>query len=192
MNEAFDGWRGRIVAQVMARWNRDMEQAALDELAPCASDALLVLGFGAGVGIRLARERCPEGWVGGADPSAVMLEEATRRNRADVRARRVRLARTGANALPFANACFDGALAVNSVQLWEPFEPSFVEVARVLRPGAHLVTLTHDWAIAKHAPPDVWLERAGRALAAAGFVEPRHWSGGARSGKTLGLAARRS
>ena len=192
MKNPFDGWRGRIAAKVMAGANRDMEQAALDRLAPGPAARVLALGFGAGVGIRLLRARCPEGCVAGVDPSGVMLDEATRRNRADVAAGRVQLVRTGADALPFPAASFDGALAVNSVQLWQPFEPSFVEVARVLRPGARLVTLTHDWAIAHHADPDAWRARAHAALAAAGFVEPEEWHGSARSGRTLGLAARRS
>jgi hypothetical protein len=45
--------------------------------------------------------------------------------------------------LPAPNGAFHGAIAVNSIQLWEPLDDSIGEVARTLRPGGRLVALTH-------------------------------------------------
>lgn len=95
---------------------------------------------------------------------------ATRRHRQAIRGGRVRLSLASVSALPYADASFDVAFAINSVQFWpEPVE-DLKEVRRVLRPGGRL-------AIGVQLP--TWirsaaeLERLGRAVEqqarAAGF-----------------------
>ena len=191
--EAFDGWLGWIAARVMARGNADMEAQAIERLAPAPDHAVLELGFGPGVGIALLDARVPGGRVAGVDPSGEMLRVAERRNREAIRAQRVELVRAAASALPWPDASFDGAIAVNCAQLWDPFVDSAREIARVLRPGAQLVTLTHAWAARRHAPSEAaWLAYARAGLAAAGFTAVQDWRGRARTGATLGLAAERA
>ena len=103
-----------------------------------------------------------------------------------------RLERTTANEMPWHDCTFDGAIAVNSLQLWDPIDASAAEVSRVLKPGAPLVTITHDWALRRHAPSvEVWLQTATAALDGAGFETCRSWMGKAASGGTVTLVARR-
>ncbi|HTO54384.1 MAG TPA: methyltransferase domain-containing protein [Myxococcota bacterium] len=188
----FDGVSGLVAAKVMARVNRDMEAQAIERLSPAPSDRVLVLGFGPGVGIELLLKRLARGRVRGVDPSAVMVKEAARRNRAAIAAHRLELVETDAAHLPFPDAEFDGAIAVNSIQLWEPLPESSSEVARVLRPGARLVSLTHDWAITRHAATvEEWLARTETALLRAGLGQASRALGSARSGRTVGLVVRR-
>jgi ubiquinone/menaquinone biosynthesis C-methylase UbiE len=148
--KVFDGAMGRLVAVEMTRRNRAAESEAIERLTPRPTDHVLTIGFGPGVGLALLAAQVPEGRAIGVDPSAVMVQQANRRNRAAIALGVVELHRTTADALPCADASIDGAIAVNSVMLWEPFDASFADLARVLRPGARLVTITHDWALRKH------------------------------------------
>ncbi len=149
----FDGAAGRMVGPVMARMNRDMERAAVEELAPGPDASVLAVGFGPGVGIAELLPRLPHGVVGGVDPSATMVQQARRRNAGAIEHGQVLLERGTADSIPWPTSTFTGVVAVNSLQLWEPLDASVREVVRVLAPGGRLVTVTHVWAIVKRSPP---------------------------------------
>jgi ubiquinone/menaquinone biosynthesis C-methylase UbiE len=189
----FDGPGAGVVGKVMARQNRAAEAEAVELLDPNDTDRVLVIGFGPGVGVQLLLERVARGWVGGADPSRAMLRQATARNRDPLDAGRLELVPASSDAMPWPAHHFDGAIAVNVMQLCEPIEATATELARLLRPGARLVSLTHDWAIRKHAPTvDAWLADAKCALAARGFIDIDTGQGRAESGTIVRLTARRS
>ncbi|MEI7624391.1 MAG: hypothetical protein WCJ88_12615, partial [Actinomycetes bacterium] len=48
---AWDGWRGRIMATVMARGNADMENAAIEVVNPSPDANVVMIGCGPGVGV---------------------------------------------------------------------------------------------------------------------------------------------
>ena len=186
----FEGVTGRLAGAVMARLNRDMEVAAVDELAPAAGASVLAVGFGPGVGIAELVTRLPHGQIAGIDPSATMVSAARQRNRAAIDTGRVRLVQAGVASIPWPDAAFCGVVTVNSMQLWEPMEVALREIARVLAPGGRLVTLTHRWAIEKRMPLAQWIETTGALLRRCGFVEITHRSVPFRSGEGLVLGAR--
>ena len=187
----FEGTTGRLAGAVMARLNRDMEDAAVAELDPAPADRVIAVGFGPGVGIAALVSRLPHGFVGGIDPSDVMVEQAGRRNRAALNEGRVQLASAGADAIPWPDATFDGAVAVNCIQLWQPLHSSLREIARVLTARASLVTVTHCWAVEKRAPVSAWVATTTAALHVCGFDEVTHRTVPFRSGEGLVLRARR-
>jgi ubiquinone/menaquinone biosynthesis C-methylase UbiE len=188
----FDGAGGRIAAAVMARLNADMERAAVAALEPDPDAVVLAVGFGPGVGVEALLPHLPDGRVVGIDPSSVMVEQARRRTRVAVAEGRVELAQCGADDIPWGDRSFDGVVAVNSVQLWEPFVASVHEVARVLRADGTLVTVTHEWAIAKRAPLPEWIEATVAVLQDAGFDGVTHRTDRFRSGSGLILCATKS
>ena len=192
MADLFDGLAGAFAARVMARVNRAAEAEAVARLDPAPGDAVLVVGFGPGVGVALLAARLTSGRVVGVDPSAVMLKTATRANRAAIAAGRVGLSQARADATGAAEGAFDGAIAVNALQLCEPFAATARELARVLKPGARLVGLTHDWALTRHGGSvEAWTSERQAALEAAGFVEAQAFRGRAEKGRIVALTARR-
>jgi ubiquinone/menaquinone biosynthesis C-methylase UbiE len=174
---------------MMARMNRDMEHAAIDELDPAPRTAVLSIGFGPGVGIAALVRRLPQGQVAGIDPSATMVDQARRRNRQAVDTERVSLTCAAAESIPWPDGAFGGVLAVNSIQLWDPLEAGLREVARVLAPGGALVTVTHVWAIEKHAPLEQWIMSAKDLFVSCGFAQVTHSVASFRSGNGLLLRA---
>src|SRR5947209_6334826 len=78
------GFAGRVVGLVMAVGNADMERKAIDALGLSGGESVLEIGFGPGIGVRMLTKRVPCGSVAGADPSEVMIGQATRRNRGAV------------------------------------------------------------------------------------------------------------
>jgi ubiquinone/menaquinone biosynthesis C-methylase UbiE len=185
----FEGTSGRVAGAVMARMNRDMEHAAIDELDPPPGATVLSIGFGPGVGIAALVPRLPQGRIAGIDPSSTMVDQARRRNRQAVDTGRVSLACAAAESIPWPDEAFGGVLAVNSIQLWDPLEAGVGEVGRVLAPGGELVTLTHVWAIEKRASLEQWLGSARDHLVACGFAGVTHSTSSFRSGNGLLLRA---
>jgi ubiquinone/menaquinone biosynthesis C-methylase UbiE len=186
---SFDGTAGRLAGPLMARMNRDMELAAIDELAPASHDSVLAVGFGPGVGVAELAKRLPSGVVGGVDPSAAMVHQARRRNQSGVESGRVTLGRSTADSIPWPDGTFAGALAVNCIQLWDPLDASVREVARVLSLGGRFVSTTHVWAIEKQSPLEQWVTAISELLNGAGFAQIVHRIALFRSGKGLLLRA---
>lgn len=192
MTRLFDGPGGALVGPVMAKANAAAEAEAVALLDPAPSSHVVVLGFGPGVGIAILAKRLTSGFIFGVDPSGAMHKQAARRNRDPIAAGRVRLERTGADRIPAPDATFDGAVAVNTLQLCAPFADTARELARVLKPGAAIVSITHDWAAAKTAgSAEAWVAATLTDLAAAGFPEPRAFAAQAENGRAIALVARR-
>jgi len=192
MGGLFDGPGAGLAARIMARANAPAEGEAIARLDPPPGARVLVLGYGPGVGVARLAQRLPEGFVLGVDPSAAMLKSAARRNRAAIGAGRVRLELAHAHAIPAPAADFDAAIAVNTLQLCEPLAATMLELARVLRPGGRLVSLTHDWAMARHAGSSAaWLDQAQAAFALAGFVDFQSLPAQAERGRSIAVLARR-
>src|SRR5262249_13527227 len=103
------------------------------------SESVLEVGFGPGVGIAFLAKSASAGWVAGIDPSAEMVEQARARNARAIGAGRVELRQGAVKRLPFENATFDKALAINSMQVWSDAVGGLREIHRVLKPGGRVV-----------------------------------------------------
>jgi ubiquinone/menaquinone biosynthesis C-methylase UbiE len=132
------GALGRLGGVIMARTNAKAAMEVVDLLDIRPSDKVLEVGFGPGVGIQLLAERASAGHVAGIDLSGEMREQAVARNAAAVRGGRVDLRRGSVEALPFPDAMFDHAVAINSMQVWPDAVLGLREVRRVLKPGGHV------------------------------------------------------
>jgi len=106
------------------------------------ADRVIELGCGPGVAIAALAARAVRGLVVGVDHSQVMIRQARRRNRAAVRAGRVRLIHTPVQSLSISDGPFDAALAVNTVGMWPEPTARLRELARLLRPGGRIALVS--------------------------------------------------
>jgi len=101
------------------------------ELRLRAGGTYLDLACGTG-NYTLALSRLGGKWTG-VDVSAVMLAQARQRSRA------MGWVRASADALPFPDACFDGALCTLGIHHFPGLDQPFSEVRRCLRSGAFVI-----------------------------------------------------
>lgn len=106
------------------------------------TDRVIELGCGPGVAVAALAARATRGSVVGVDHSQVMINQARRRNRAAVRAGRVRLIHSSVENLSASDGPFDAALAVNTVGMWPDPPARLRELAGLLRPGGRLALVT--------------------------------------------------
>jgi ubiquinone/menaquinone biosynthesis C-methylase UbiE len=160
----------------MAHETRRPNERAIEALDVAHGDHVLDVGCGPGRTLAELAVRAPDGRVVGADPSELMAKIADQRNRALVKAGRVKVVLAGAAALPFADGAFDKALCVHVIYFWSDLRSNFREIARVLKPGGRLALLfrsTEDKAAVKAFPAEVYrfhdAAEVRAALAAEGF-----------------------
>lgn len=160
------GLLGRIGGLVMARANRRYAEWAVRLLAVQPGDAVLEIGFGPGVAVELLAARTPAGYIAGIDVSPEMLAQAGRRNSRAIENGRVDLRHGSVETLPFAEARFAKAFAINSLQVWPDARAGLREIARVLQPAGTLLLMftTHS---------GQGREGLAGLLASAGFATPR-------------------
>jgi ubiquinone/menaquinone biosynthesis C-methylase UbiE len=130
------GW---LVGQLMARKNAPMNRLAVELLDPQLDDRILEIGFGPGTAIEMLAAGAKIGPIAGVDPSSTMLRQASRRNRHSIQAGRVELHAGTASRLPFPDAHFTKAFAVNSFHHWSSQPGDLREVRRVLRENGLLL-----------------------------------------------------
>ncbi len=106
------------------------------------TDRVIELGCGPGVAIAALATRASRGLVVGVDHSPVMIRQARRRNRAAVRAGRVRLVHAPVESLSVGDGPFDAALAVNTVGMWPDPTARLREIARLLGPGGRIALVS--------------------------------------------------
>jgi SAM-dependent methyltransferase len=170
------GFGGRAAGWVMAKRgsNRERNIWAVGLLDVQAQDRVLEIGFGPGIAIQEFARRATSGLVVGVDHSAVMVQQARKRNAAAVSAGRVDLRLGSADALPAFDAPFDKILAVNSLMFWDDPVARLKELHDLLRPGGRLAI-----AYQPRGPgsTDEVAARTGRQIAAhlteVGFIEVR-------------------
>lgn len=132
---------GGLIATIMAKETRGDNLWAIETLVPKEGQHILDIGTGHGNALAELAKRTTNGLAAGIDPSEVMVRMAFRRNAEAIRACAINVVAGNVEALPFPDGSFDGALAVHVLYFWPDLDRSFVEIARVLRPGSRLVLL---------------------------------------------------
>ena len=129
---------GRFIGSQMAKGNAYDAQWTLSLLDIQPSHRILEIGFGPGVSTQMASQRATEGFVAGIDHSSTMVEAASQRNAAAIRAGRVELKQGNVASLPYPDQSFDMAFSLHSIYFWQNPVQCLREIKRVLKPGGLL------------------------------------------------------
>jgi ubiquinone/menaquinone biosynthesis C-methylase UbiE len=135
---------GHIAGWIMGRRSSNVARNrwAVQLLDVQPTDRVIELGCGPGVAITDLAARAIRGLVVGVDHSQVMINQAGHRNRAAIRAGRVRLVHTPVERLPISDEPFNAALAVNTVGMWPDPIARLRDLARLLRPGGRIALVS--------------------------------------------------
>ncbi len=138
------GVGGHVAGWIMGRRSSNVARNrwAVQLLDVQPTDRVIELGCGPGMAIAALATRAFRGLVVGVDHSQVMIRQARRRNRAVIRAGRVRLIHTPVESLSISDGPFDAALAVNTVGMWPDPTARLRELARLLRPGGRIALVS--------------------------------------------------
>lgn len=138
------GFAGQLAGweMVLRPSNRKRNRWAVGLLGVEPSARVLEIGFGPGIAIRELSRRETHGLVCGVDHSTVMVQQATRRNAAAVRAGRVDLRLGSVEHLPAFAELFDKVLVVNNMGMWrEPVE-RLKEIHHLMLPGGRIAIVS--------------------------------------------------
>lgn len=139
-----DGAAGHVAGWIMGRRTSNVARNrwAVRLLDVRPDDRVVELGCGPGVAVEALASLAVRGLVVGVDHSRVMVGQAGRRNRAAVRAGRVRLVHASVEGLSVGDGPFDAALAVNTAGMWPDPSARLREVGRLLRPGGRIALVS--------------------------------------------------
>jgi arsenite methyltransferase len=164
---------GKVVARLMNRGNRTLNDRVIARLDVKWGDRVLDLGFGGGLTFAPLWERGAT--VVAIDRAEDMVAAARARFADAVAAGRLELHAGDVARLPLADGAVDRVLTVNTVYFWSDLAAAFREVRRVLAPGGRLVVAIRDRAVMRRLDPTVFTLRSPDDLAAAlrdaGFAE---------------------
>jgi ubiquinone/menaquinone biosynthesis C-methylase UbiE len=138
------GIPGRLAGWVMAHRssNRQRNRWVVSLLDVQPTDRVLEIGFGPGLAIAELSRLATRGMVYGVDHSDTMLRQATKRNAAAIRARRVKLVRASSEHLPAFDEPLDAVFAVNSLGFWPERTQRLIDLRALLRPGGRIAIAT--------------------------------------------------
>jgi SAM-dependent methyltransferase len=138
------GAAGHVAGWIMGRRSSNVARNrwAVELLDVQPTDRVIELGCGPGVAVAALATRASRGLVVGVDHSPVMIRQARRRNRAAIRAGRVRLVHAPVQDLSSGDGPFDAALAVNTLGMWPDPAARLRELARLLRPGGRIALVS--------------------------------------------------
>jgi ubiquinone/menaquinone biosynthesis C-methylase UbiE len=130
-----EGEAGRAVGEMLNRINANVTAAVYQRLRLRSGDRVLEIGFGNGKLLPALLSCADDLSYVGVDIAETMVTEAIAFNAELVAAGRAAFRLARAEALPFADACFDKAFAVNVIYFWPEPALALAEMRRVLRPG---------------------------------------------------------
>jgi ubiquinone/menaquinone biosynthesis C-methylase UbiE len=128
-----EGELGVALGESMNNTNAKVTEAVYRRLRCQSGDRVLEIGFGNGRLLPLLIQQADALSYAGIDISETMVAEAARFNRALVDAGRARFRLASAEAIPYPDASFDRAVAVNVVYFWADPVRVLSEMRRVLR-----------------------------------------------------------
>jgi ubiquinone/menaquinone biosynthesis C-methylase UbiE len=138
------GLLGQFMGLLMNWGHRPLSRWTIELMNIQPDDSILDIGCGGGMAIKEIAMIATSGVVAGVDYSEIMVKQALKRNAAAVQARHVVIKYGNILKLPFEDASFDKACAIESFHFWPDQIAGLKEVHRVLRPKG-LAAIATAW-----------------------------------------------
>ena len=138
------GWLGWLTGSLMNWRHQPLSRWTIELMDIQPHSSILDIGCGGGMTIKEMSRIAAGGFVAGVDYSDIMVQQSLKRNAAAVSARRVAIKNGDIASLPFEDASFDRACAVESFNYWPEPVAGLKEVRRVLKERG-LVVITTAW-----------------------------------------------
>ena len=129
-----NGLLGRWMGLLMNWSHRPLSKWTIEQMKIQPDDFVLDIGCGGGMAIKEITKIATNGFVAGVDYSETMVKQALKHNAAAVCATRVEIRNGSISNLPFKDASFDKAYAIESFNFWPDPVAGLKEVHRVLKP----------------------------------------------------------
>lgn len=167
---------GHVAGWIMATRHSNIARNrwTIDLLDIQPNDHALEIGCGPGVALAQCLARIDRGTIVGLDHSAVMIEQARRRNRSAIEHGRLQLRLGGLECLENFLAHFDKVYSSNVAQFFPDKAAAFGLLAAAMSPGGTIAT-THQPRTAKASDADAlkMAETLSHVLDSVGFVAIR-------------------
>lgn len=135
------GWLGRWFLRNMNKRHSPLTDWGLSHIAIPPSGNLLDIGCGGGRTIQKLAAAAPQGHIFGIDHSEASVAASAKLNARAVAAGQVKIRQGSVSSLPWPDATFNLATAVETHFFWPNLPGDVREVLRVLRPGAQFILI---------------------------------------------------
>ncbi|MEL7642362.1 MAG: class I SAM-dependent methyltransferase [Solidesulfovibrio sp.] len=135
------GILGEYIGRRMNRSHFALTTWGLAHMAVAADADVLDIGCGGGRTLARLAQLAPRGRICGIDASEKSVAMSRRHNAQAIASGRMEVRLASVTALPFADATFRLATAVETHYFWPDLAADLAEVRRVLRPGGQLLLL---------------------------------------------------
>jgi SAM-dependent methyltransferase len=135
------GILGEYIGRRMNRSHFELTGWGLAHVAVAPDADVLDIGCGGGRTLARLAALAPRGRICGVDASAKSVAMSRRENAKVIAAGRMDVRQASVSVLPFPDATFRLATAVETHYFWPDLPSDLAEVRRVLRPGGHLLLL---------------------------------------------------
>lgn len=132
---------GRILVRSMNFGHSGLTRWGLSKVEIPETATVLDIGCGGGQTLERLAALASRGKAVGIDYSNDSVAVARKRNRPLIASGRVEVIHASVSSMPFPDATFDCALAVESYYFWPDIAEDLVEVRRVMKPSGQLVII---------------------------------------------------
>lgn len=144
------GWLGRLNLRSMNRRHLALTEWALSRVTIEPGFTILDIGCGGGRTVARLAGLADKGKVIGVDYSETSVAVSRETNDRAIAAGRVEIHEASVSRLPFEDATFDLAVAVETHYYWPNLDADLREVRRVLKPGGTLAIVAESYKGGKH------------------------------------------
>lgn len=135
------GWLGRWFLRNMNKRHSPLTDWGLEHVAIPSAGTILDIGCGGGRTIQKLATAAPQGHICGIDHSQASVAASSKLNTAAVTRGQVEVRHGSVSKLPWPNATFNLATAVETHFFWPNLAGDVREVFRVLQPGGLLILI---------------------------------------------------